>query len=218
MIRVIASLALLFATATAMAQTPAAKANPRVEISTSEGIIIAELYADKAPKSVENFLAYVKSGHYNGTIFHRVIDGFMLQAGGYSANLSLKSTREPIQNEANNGLQNSRYTLAMARTGDPHSATSQFFINVADNAFLDHKSPASGQTWGYAVFGKVVEGMEVVDAIAKLATTTKVLGTKSGDTPMEDVPEENVVIQSAKILEGAESPAAEASDSTAKPE
>lgn len=193
MIRVIASLALLFATTTAMAQAPAAKANPRVEISTSEGIIIAELYADKAPKSVENFLGYVKSGHYNGTIFHRVIDGFMLQTGGYSADLSLKPTREPIQNEANNGLQNSRYTLAMARTPDPHSATSQFFINVADNAFLDHKSPASGQTWGYAVFGKVVEGMEVVDKIKAIPTTAR-------SPEFQNLPSKPVLIQKVEVL------------------
>ncbi|MCB1588265.1 MAG: peptidyl-prolyl cis-trans isomerase [Xanthomonadales bacterium] len=193
MIRACLFLASVLVSASALAQAPADKANPRVEIYTSEGNIVAELYADKAPKSVENFLAYVKSGQYNGTIFHRVIDGFMVQGGGYSADLQLKPTRDAIQNEADNGLKNSRYTLAMARTGDPHSATSQFFINVADNAFLDHKSPATGQTWGYAVFGKVVEGTEVVDKIKAIPTSAR--------SPLfQNLPSKPVLIQKVEVL------------------
>lgn len=196
-----------------------AAAGPKVVLSTNHGDITIELNEEKAPETVANFLGYVKDGFYDNTVFHRVIEDFMIQGGGFAledtGKIQQKETKDPIQNEAKNGLPNDRGTIAMARTGDPHSATSQFFINHKYNSNLDYPS---FDNWGYAVFGKVVEGMEVVDAIAKLATTTKVLGTKSGDTPMEDVPEENVVIQSAKILEGAESPAAEASDSTAKPE
>jgi len=165
-------------------------ADPKVEIKTSLGNIVLELNQEKAPKSVDNFLQYVKSGAYNGTIFHRVIEGFMIQGGGYDADMQKKPTRGAIKNEATNGLKNDRGTIAMARTGDPHSATAQFFINVADNAALNHVSPE--QNWGYAVFGKVVEGMDVVD---------KIKAVKTGDKAyMQNVPLEPVVIVSVKLL------------------
>jgi|LNFM01.1.fsa_nt_gb cyclophilin family peptidyl-prolyl cis-trans isomerase len=167
----------------------AAGPNPGVVLDTTKGPIEIELYADKAPQSVENFLAYVKAGFYDGTIFHRVIPGFMIQGGGFTPEMEQKDTRDPIQNEADNGLQNTRGTLAMARTGDPHSATAQFFVNVADNAFLDHTD--KGQGWGYAVFGKVVSGMDAVDAIVGVPTTN--FG------PMGDVPVDTILIKSAKI-------------------
>ena len=139
--------------------------NPQVELHiTGYGVITIELDQEKAPKSSANFLAYVNKGHYNNTIFHRVIPGFMIQGGGMEPGMAQKPTDAPIENEANNGLKNSTYTLAMARTGDPHSATAQFFINVADNGFLNHTAP-SMQGWGYAVFGKVIAGSEVVDKI-----------------------------------------------------
>ena len=136
---------------------------------TSKGRIVVELDADKAPKTVANFLQYVKSGHYNGVIFHRVIDGFMIQTGGFTADMTQKPTKAPIQNEADNGLRNDRGTIAMARTGDPHSASAQFFINTVDNDSLNHQGKTP-QGWGYAVFGKVVEGMDVVDQITKVRT------------------------------------------------
>ena len=159
-----------------------------VELQTNRGNIRIELDAERAPKSCENFLAYVRSGHFDGTIFHRVIDGFMIQGGGFEPGMKQKATQAPIENEANNGLKNDRYTLAMARTNDPHSATAQFFINVADNAFLNHTAPTP-QGWGYAVFGKVVEGQEVVDAIK---------GVKTGRKGFhDDVPQEDVVILKA---------------------
>src|SRR5207253_644736 len=131
---------------------------------TNYGVITLELDAEKAPKTVENFLAYVKSGHYDGTIFHRVIDGFMIQGGGFVKGMSQKPTQAQIANEANNGLKNDKYTIAMARTSDPHSATAQFFINLTNNDFLNHTAP-SGSGWGYCVFGKVVEGQDVVEKI-----------------------------------------------------
>nr|WP_297350884.1 peptidylprolyl isomerase [uncultured Caldimonas sp.] len=159
-----------------------------VELHTTHGVIKIELDADKAPKSVENFLSYVRKGHYDNTVFHRVIDGFMIQGGGFEPGMNQKPTDEPIQNEANNGLKNARYTVAMARTSAPHSATAQFFINVADNDFLNFKSESS-QGWGYAVFGKVVEGTEVVD---------KIKGVKTGRKGFhDDVPLEDVVINKA---------------------
>ncbi|MCM5679878.1 peptidylprolyl isomerase [Schlegelella sp. S2-27] len=159
-----------------------------VELHTNHGVIKIELDADKAPKSVENFLSYVRQGHYDNTVFHRVIDGFMIQGGGFEPGMNQKPTGEPIENEANNGLKNARYTLAMARTQAPHSATAQFFINVADNDFLNFKSE-SLQGWGYAVFGKVVEGTEVVD---------KIKGVKTGRKGFhDDVPLEDVVINKA---------------------
>ena len=159
-----------------------------VELQTNHGNIRIELDTANAPKSSENFLAYVRSGHFDGTVFHRVIDGFMIQGGGFEPGMKQKSTLAPIQNEANNGLKNDRYTLAMARTSDPHSATAQFFINVADNGFLNHTAP-SAQGWGYAVFGKVVEGQDVVD---------KIKGVKTGRKGFhDDVPLEDVVILKA---------------------
>jgi len=182
----------------AQTATPAeeAQAPQRVALHTSQGSIVAELYPDKAPKSVENFLQYVRDGHYNGTIFHRVIDGFMIQGGGYTADLQLKPVRAAIENEARNGLSNQRGTLAMARTGEPHSAQAQFFINVVDNPRLDFVSEQSGFTWGYAVFGKVVEGLDVVDRIRALET--------GAQGPMaRDVPLQTVVIERAEILASA---------------
>ncbi|WP_049126321.1 peptidylprolyl isomerase, partial [Burkholderia cenocepacia] len=141
-----------------------------VELHTNHGVIKLELDAAKAPKTVENFLNYVKKGHYDGTVFHRVINGFMIQGGGFEPGLKQKPTDAPIDNEANNGLKNDNYTIAMARTNDPHSATAQFFINVNDNDFLNHSSPTP-QGWGYAVFGKVVEGQDVVDTASSPAAT-----------------------------------------------
>ncbi len=166
--------------------------NPQVELHiTGMGVITLELDADKAPKSTENYLAYVNKGHYNNTIFHRVIDGFMVQGGGFEPGMTQKPTDAPIDNEANNGLKNDKYTVAMARTQAPHSATAQFFINVADNAFLNHTAP-SLQGWGYAVFGKVVKGTEIVDQIR---------GVKTGRNGFhDDVPKEDVVIEKAVAL------------------
>ena len=164
--------------------------NPQVELHIAGlGVIKLELDAAKAPNSVANFLAYVNKGHYNGTIFHRVIPGFMIQGGGFEAGMSQKATDKPINNEANNGLKNDKYTIAMARTNDPHSATAQFFINVADNGFLNHTAP-SAQGWGYAVFGKVIAGTDVVDKIAAVKTGQKGF---HGDVPKEDVVIEKAV-------------------------
>jgi len=154
-----------------------------VQMETSAGNLRIELDDEKAPKSVENFLAYVKAGHYDGTVFHRVIKGFMVQGGGFEPGMKQKSTQAPIQNEANNGLKNKKYTLAMARTNDPHSATAQFFINATDNAFLDFRAE-NAQGWGYAVFGRVVEGMDVVDKIEGVKTGRKGF---HDDVPLEDV-------------------------------
>ena len=142
-----------------------------VPLHTTQGDITLELDAESAPRTVENFLAYALDGFYDGTIFHRVIDGFMIQGGGFTADMEQKETADPIENEADNGLRNLAGTIAMARTQDPHSATAQFFINIADNEFLDHRAPTV-QGWGYAVFGKVVEGMDVVDRIRAVATGT----------------------------------------------
>jgi cyclophilin family peptidyl-prolyl cis-trans isomerase len=171
----------------------AAWAAPTVEMTTSLGKVTLELFPDKAPKTVEMFLYNAKHGFYEATIFHRVIDGFMIQGGGFSSSMEEKKTRTPaLQNEANNGLKNERGTLAMARTQDPHSARVQFFINLKDNDFLNHRSPADGRTWGYAVFGKVVQGMDVVDKIAKVPT--------GNAGYYENVPVTPVVIQSVKII------------------
>ena len=166
--------------------------NPQVELHILDyGVITLELDAEKAPKSVENFLKYVKKGHYDKTIFHRVIPGFMIQGGGFAPGMEQKPTDAPIDNEANNGLKNNNYTVAMARTNAPHSATAQFFINVADNSFLNHTAPtASG--WGYAVFGKVVSGNDVVDKIKAVKTGRKGFH--------DDVPKEDVVIEKAVAL------------------
>lgn len=162
---------------------------PRVKMETSKGNIILELDSGKAPQTVKNFLAYVDSGFFNATIFHRVIPGFMIQGGGFTQDMNRKPTLAPIKNEANNGLKNNRGTIAMARTQDPHSATAQFFINTVDNTFLNYKS-STMSGWGYAVFGKVVEGIEVVDAISKVKTGMK--------GRYRDVPQTPVVIISAK--------------------
>jgi peptidyl-prolyl cis-trans isomerase B (cyclophilin B) len=168
------------------------KANPRVVLSTSMGDITLELEAAAAPVTSENFLAYVESGHFDDTIFHRVIPGFMIQGGGFTVDMKQKSTKACIACEADNGLKNSRGTVAMARTSDPHSASSQFFINLVDNSFLDHKSK-TGPGWGYAVFAKVVDGMDVVDAIAQVPTGTA--------GPHSDVPREAVTITKATAAE-----------------
>ena len=171
--------------------------NPRVEFKTSAGSFTLELYPDKAPKTVANFLEYVKSGFYKGTIFHRVIDGFMIQGGGFDPDMKQKATRGPIENEAGlaskGGLRNTVGTIAMARTADPNSATAQFFINVKDNAFLDFREP-SPQGIGYAVFGRVVQGMDVVMQIAKVQTKT--VG------PFQNVPQNPIVIESATLKTG----------------
>jgi len=165
--------------------------NPKVELHIAgEGVITLELDEQKAPKTVANFLNYVKKGHYDGTVFHRVIDGFMIQGGGFAPGMNQKPTDAPVENEANNGLKNKKYTVAMARTSAPHSASAQFFINVADNDFLDHKSPTP-QGWGYAVFGKVVGGQDVVDRIKGVATGN--LGGH-GDVPKQDVVLEKAVL------------------------
>jgi peptidyl-prolyl cis-trans isomerase B (cyclophilin B) len=185
--------ALLSALAAALlAAGPAMAANPLVELKTSAGPIVIELYPDKAPATVENFLRYVRDGHYNGTVFHRVINGFMIQGGGFEPGLKQKPTREPIKNEADNGLKNEPYTVAMARTPDPHSASAQFFINVADNKFLNYSAPTR-QGWGYAVFGRVVQGQDTVDKIKAVKTGNR---GPSGDVPLEDV-----VIVSASVLD-----------------
>ncbi len=156
----------------------------KVVIKTSHGDVTVALDADKAPQTVENFLGYVDAKHYDGTVFHRVIDGFMVQGGGYDRTDEKKPVRAPVQNEADNGVKNKKGTVAMARTNDPHSATSQFFFNVADNAFLDHKSK-SGAEWGYTVFGRVVDGMDVVEKIKGVKTGAR--GTFAKDAPLEPV-------------------------------
>ncbi len=163
----------------------------KVALNTSHGTITLELDAEKAPNTVANFKTYVENGHYDGTIFHRVINGFMIQGGGFTVGMKQKPTLAPVDNEANNGLKNTIGTIAMARTNDPHSATAQFFINVADNDFLNFTSPTA-QGWGYAVFGKVVEGMEVVNAIKGVAT--------GNAGPYGDVPKESVVIEKASLI------------------
>jgi peptidyl-prolyl cis-trans isomerase B (cyclophilin B) len=167
-------------------------ASPRVRLETTLGNIVVELTPAAAPKTVENFLSYVKAGFYNGTIFHRVIKGFMIQGGGFTEDLQQKNTQPPIPNEADNGLKNMRGAIAMARTPDPHSATAQFFINTVDNAFLDFTAQTP-KGWGYCVFGKVVEGMDVVDAIEKQPTAAKHIG---GDVPVTPV-----IIKQAVIVD-----------------
>ena len=166
----------------------------QVKLHTNHGDITLALDAEKAPKSVANFVAYVKDGHYNGTVFHRVIKGFMIQGGGFEPGekMNQKPTKAPIDNEANNGLKNERGAIAMARTSDPHSATAQFFINTVDNDFLNHTSPTP-QGWGYAVFGKVTEGMDVVDKIRSVRTGNRGFH--------QDVPLEDVIIESAEVIE-----------------
>ena len=162
-----------------------------IKLHTNHGVISLELNAEKAPDTAANFTQYVKDGHYNNTIFHRVIDGFMVQGGGFEPGMKQKPTREPVQNEANNGLKNDIYTVAMARTSAPHSASAQFFINVANNDFLNHSAPTP-QGWGYCVFGKVVDGTDVVDKIRKVKTGSKGMH--------QDVPVEDVIIEKAEIV------------------
>jgi peptidyl-prolyl cis-trans isomerase B (cyclophilin B) len=172
---------------------PVSTSTPQVKLETSLGDVVIKLDAVKAPVSVENFLGYVKDGQYDGTIFHRVIPGFMAQGGGFTEKWDQKKTKAPIKNEADNGLKNKRGSIAMARTSDPQSATAQFFINYADNAFLDYKSPTP-QGWGYAVFGEVVQGQDVVD---KMATVP----TGSGGPMPTDVPKTPIVIKKATVIE-----------------
>ncbi|HET9664420.1 MAG TPA: peptidylprolyl isomerase [Burkholderiales bacterium] len=185
---VIACLALL-------ASSAVGAASPQVELKTNMGTIVLELYPDRAPETVKNFQQYVQSGHYNGTVLHRVIPGFMIQGGGFTADLGHKPTREPVKNEANNGLKNVVGTIAMARTSDPHSATAQFFINVADNPALDYREG----NFGYCVFGKVISGMDVVQSIVSVPTTAR--------PPHQNVPVKPVVIESARVLGAASKPA-----------
>ena len=167
--------------------------NPQVELHIAgHGVITLELDEAKAPKSVANFLQYVNAGHYNNTVFHRVIKNFMIQGGGFEPGMKQKPTQAPVTNEADNGLKNDKYTVAMARTSDPHSATAQFFINTVDNDFLNFKSPTA-QGWGYAVIGKVVKGQDVVDAIKAVPTTRKGFH--------DDVPRDDVVIEKAVVIE-----------------
>lgn len=184
---------LMLALVLALAAPSAATAAERslVKMETTKGDIVIELFPAKAPTTVANFLQYVNSGAYDGTIFHRVINGFMVQGGGFDADMRQLPSKAPIRNEATNGLKNERYTIAMARTNDPHSASNQFFINVANNSGLDHTSP-SGQGWGYTVFGKVVDGTQVVDAI-KVVPTTRRMGH-------QDVPVEPVTIKKAYVF------------------
>jgi peptidyl-prolyl cis-trans isomerase B (cyclophilin B) len=179
---------------TSVSQTPVSKGAGKVTVNmqTSQGTIVLELDADKAPATVENFVEYARAGFYDGTIFHRVIPGFMIQGGGFQPGMKQKPTRSPVRNEADNGLTNDTGTIAMARTSDPHSATAQFFINVKDNDFLNHRSP-SGQGWGYCVFGRVVEGMDVVRAIESVPTT--------GRAGHQDVPADDVVIEKVTVTE-----------------
>lgn len=163
-----------------------------IHMKTNFGTIVLELNPDKAPKTVANFLAYAKDGFYDGTLFHRVIDKFVIQGGGFGPGMTQKMTRPPIENEANNGLRNARGTLAMARATDPHSATSQFFVNIVDNDFLNYTAPTPAG-WGYCVFGKIIDGMHIVDQIKGVATSTK-LGHK-------DVPLSDVIIEKIQIIE-----------------
>lgn len=188
----------LFALLLALLITPAAlAANPKVELKTSLGAVVIELYPENAPKTVENFVQYVKSGFYDGTIFHRVIPGFMVQGGGFTPNFQQKPTRPAIRNEAGNGLRNAVGTVAMARTADPHSATAQFFINVADNDFLDFKSP-DDKGYGYTVFARVTSGMDVVQKMLQVPTAT--VG------PHQNVPRQSIIIERARLIEPAAKP------------
>jgi peptidyl-prolyl cis-trans isomerase B (cyclophilin B) len=176
-----------------LASAGALAADPQVELKTTLGTIVVELYPQKAPATVENFLAYVKSGHYAGTIFHRVIPGFMVQGGGFTPDFEQKPTRKPVKNEAGNGLKNTVGTLAMARTPEPHSATAQFFINVSNNESLNFRFPTA-EGYGYCVFGKVVKGMDVVERIVKVRTGP-------GPASHRDVPAQPVVIESVRLVE-----------------
>lgn len=180
------------ATSSSTQGTSVMDTHPRVDLHTNMGDIVIELNPEKAPKTVANFLTYVKEGFYDGTIFHRVINNFMIQGGGFEVGMKQKQTHAPIENEADNGLKNDKYTVAMARTSDPHSATAQFFINVANNEFLNFTAPTPNG-WGYAVFGKVVEGTDVVDKIKQVKTGNKGFH--------QDVPVEDVIIEKATVVE-----------------
>jgi peptidyl-prolyl cis-trans isomerase B (cyclophilin B) len=169
----------------------AAEGNPKVEMETSKGKMVIELFPEKAPETVKNFLNYVEAKFYDGTIFHRVIPNFMIQGGGFTSDMKRKSAGAPIKNEADNGLKNDRGTIAMARTGEPHSATAQFFINSVNNDFLNHKGKTQ-QGWGYVVFGKVISGMNVIDAISAVKTVTR--------GGYRDIPAETIEIRSARVL------------------
>lgn len=182
-----------------LAAIPALAANPHVVLDTNMGKITLELYPENAPRTVENFLQYVRDRHYDGTVFHRVIPGFMIQGGGYTPDMKEKPTRPPIRNEAPTGLGNSVGMVAMARTADPHSATAQFFINLVPNRFLDFKSPTP-EGYGYCVFARVADGMDVVRRIAEVAT-------RKGPPPHENLPVKPVIIQRAEIVEAAKPPA-----------
>lgn len=177
---------LSFATENKMSQP-----QTKVKLTTSQGVIIIQLNTEKAPASSANFLTYVNEGFYNNTVFHRVIPGFMVQGGGFDTSFNQKTGHAPIQNEANNGLKNTRGSVAMARTNDPHSASSQFFINYKDNSFLDHTSPTPNG-WGYAVFGEVIEGLDVADAMAKEPTGNR--------GPHSDVPKTDIIIEKAEVI------------------
>jgi peptidyl-prolyl cis-trans isomerase B (cyclophilin B) len=183
---------LLLATLSFSANAEGGNDMPQVKLETSLGDIMIELNQEKTPNTVANFLSYVEDGFYNGTIFHRVIENFMIQGGGFTEDFVQKSPKSPIKNEANNGLSNVRGSVAMARTGDPHSATAQFFINTVDNSFLDFQAE-NGPAWGYAVFGQVIEGMDIVDTIRAVST-----GNKNGH---QDVPVENVILIQVSIVE-----------------
>lgn len=194
-------LSFLFAltcTFAAVVPVQAGEGNPVVVVETSEGTFEAELYQDKAPNTVKNFLSYVNEKFFDNTVFHRVIGNFMIQGGGFNTDLKEKPTKDPIKNEADNGLRNEIGTLAMARTQDPHSASAQWFINVADNNFLNHTSK-TGQGWGYAVFGKVTSGMDVVVKIKSKKTGTAVMEMQGQRMPAQDVPVEPVIIKSIKL-------------------
>lgn len=191
--RGLAAIALVLALATSGVAAAKKDGDTVVKLETSLGDILVQLNSRKAPITTANFVQYVKSGHYDGTIFHRVIKNFMIQGGGMTADMKEKRTQAPIRNEANNGLKNRKYTIAMARTPDPHSASSQFFINTKDNDFLDFKAQTP-QGWGYAVFGKVIGGQDVVDRIEHVAT-----GSRAGH---EDVPQAPVIIKKAYVVEG----------------
>lgn len=182
---------LFFASFSLAAQAEGGSAQPKVKLSTNHGDIVIALNVDKAPNTVANFIQYVEAGFYDGTIFHRVIENFMIQGGGFDESFKQKKTESPIQNEADNGLSNKKGTVAMARTGEPHSATAQFFINTKDNDFLDHRDKTM-QDWGYAVFGEVVEGMDVVEKIRQVDTTMR--------GPHQDVPAESVLIEKAELV------------------
>lgn len=182
---------LLLSTHTFATDKKMTETQTKVKFTTSKGVFIIQLNSEKAPVSSANFLTYVNEGFYNGTVFHRVIPGFMAQGGGFDTSFNQKTGHAPIQNEANNGLKNTRGSVAMARTNDPHSASSQFFINYKDNTFLDHTSPTANG-WGYAVFGEIIEGMDVVDAMAKEPTGNR--------GPHSDVPKTDIIIEKAEVL------------------